>query len=133
MKWNADKSKTAGGWRGALARLDADEAKADRDWRIRFKSMDGNARLLAAVEGKAAQSSDDADGGGMMDALRSLLAFVLALPMPRRVIVIEWLAAGRNITRAMVRDYHRSHAQLKAEIAASGVAPFLADLSEVQQ
>jgi len=92
-------------------------------------SLDAHPDILSRLSASMCGSRDgDEPGCAVMQTISAVLAYVLALPMPRRLYVLDWLCSGRTITRQMLRDYKRSQSRLAAEIAASGIEPFLKTL-----
>lgn len=98
---------------------------------LRHISLDAHPDILSRLSASMRGNGDgDEPGCAVMQTITAVLAYVLALPMPRRLYVLDWLCNGRTITRQMRRDYGRNHAALAAEITASGIEAFLKTLGD---
>ena len=89
-------------------------------------SIEANPRLAAALAARADETTDapqaeTTDG----DRVRALLALLGALPYPDRGIVVDWLFAGRRITRRILTDHRIARRTAQRVIAESGIEGLL--------
>lgn len=87
-------------------------------------SIDANPRLAAALAARPDETTD-ADETTDGDSVRALLALLGALPHPDRGIIVDWLFAGRRITRRLLTDHRISSRTAKRVIAESGIEGLL--------
>lgn len=87
-------------------------------------SIEANPRLAAALAARPYEDTDtDETTDG--DRVRALLALLGALPYPDRGIVVDWLFAGRRITRRILTDHRIARRTALKVIAESGIEGLL--------
>ena len=93
-------------------------------------SLDANPRLAARLAGMPAPTGTADEG--ILSTVRSLLAFLGALPYPDRGIIVDWLFDGRRITDTLLRNYRISRRTARAKIEASGIEGLLLAIQDTK-